>query len=135
MPMKIRIITPERVVFEDENVEAVYVRTTDGEVGILPRHIPMVASLGIGELRYVKEGRKESVAVMGGMVRTNGQEVSVLSDAAEQAEEIDAVRAREARERAEARLREKTDEVDVERARLALARSLARLKVKQPEGR
>lgn len=128
--MKLKIVTPTRTVLE-ENVEAVYAKTLDGEVGILPKHVPLVSPLDIGILRYVKEGQKEPVAVMGGLLRTNGEEISVLSTTAELAAEIDVARAQQAKERAEARLREKTAGLDMGRAETALARSLARLKATQ----
>lgn len=128
--MKLKVITPERVVYEDTDIDEVYALTTDGEVGILPQHVPMVAPLGIGLLRFVKAGKKEPIAVMGGILRTNGKEVSILSEAAELASEIDEVRAKHAQERAEARLRQQTTELDVHRAQAALNRSLIRLKAK-----
>ncbi len=127
--MKLKIVTPTRIVFEDTEIDAVYAQTADGEVGILPRHIPLVAPLNICALRYTKDNQTQTVAIMGGLLRTNGNEVSVLSDAAELAAEIDVVRAKHAKERAEARLKQTTDGIDLRRAEMALARSLARLKV------
>lgn len=129
--MKLKIVTPERIVFEENDVEAVFAKTSDGEVGILPKHIPMVAPLAVDVLRYVKAGKKEPVAVMGGLLRTNGDEISILSDAAELAKEIDVARAEQAQVRAEERLRQKSADVDVRRAEASLSRSLARLKAKQ----
>lgn len=128
--MKLKIVTPERIVFED-NVESVYAKTLDGEIGILPKHIPMVAPLDISVLRYVKEGKKEPVAIMGGLIRTDGETVSVLCNAAELVEEIDIVRAEESKKRAESYLQEEKAEIDINRAKLALNRSLVRIKTKQ----
>lgn len=128
--LTLKVITPERTVVE-EQVESVTVRTPDGEMGILPNHIPLVSSVEVHVLSYKKAGQKTSVAVMGGLLRTNGREVSVLSDAAECATEIDQVRAQEAKKRAEARLKQAASDVDMERAKYALARSLTRLKLKQ----
>ncbi len=128
--MKLRIITPERVVLESE-AEAVYAETIDGEIGILPRHIPLVTPLAVGVLRFQREGRKEPVAVMGGLLRTDGETVSVLSDAAERAEEIDALRAQHARDRAEAQLKGQLSDVDVLEVKAALMRSITRLKAKE----
>lgn len=126
--MKLRIVTPERVVYEEEGIEAVYANTVDGEVGILPRHIPLVSPLAVGVLRFVKAGKKEPVAVMGGLLSTNGENIDVLCDAAELAEQIDVVRAQEAQARAEARLKQKTEDFDTDRAQVALSRSLTRIK-------
>lgn len=124
--MKLRIVTPERLVVE-EDVEGFYGKTVNGMIGILPKHEPLVAPLDIGLMHYVKNGQKHPLAVMGGMLSTDGQNVTVLSDAAELSSEIDVVRAQHAKERAEARLREISDEVDIARARQSLSRALARL--------
>jgi F-type H+-transporting ATPase subunit epsilon len=125
--MQLKILTPERIVLE-ESVEAVYAVTEDGEIGILPRHVPLVTPMSIGVLRYVKEGQKTPVAVMGGVLHTDGEKVSILSDSAELASEIDAVRAQHAKERAEAEIRQQASQRDAQEAEAALARSLARLK-------
>lgn len=126
--MRLKIITPERVLI-DEDVEAVYGTAVDGSIGILPKHIPMVTPLAVGLLSYVQAGRKEPLAVMGGMLYTDGDTVTVLSDAAERSNEIDVVRAQHAKERAEATLRHKESEQNVDLAQQALSRAAARLKV------
>jgi F-type H+-transporting ATPase subunit epsilon len=127
--LTLRILTPERQVLETQ-ASAVYATATDGELGILSGHIPLLASLKPCVLRYTTpEGNKERVAVMGGMLETDGQQVTVLTTAAELANEIDELRAKEAKTRAEARLNERHDKVDIDRAQMALARSVARLKL------
>jgi F-type H+-transporting ATPase subunit epsilon len=129
--MHLKVVTPDRIIIDEDEITEVYAKTTDGEVGILPKHVPLVTPLEISVLRYVQNGQKQTVAVMGGLLTTNGQEVSVLSDTAEKATEIDGVRAKQAKERAEARLRQKTDDIDQERAQKAFLRSLTRLKAAQ----
>lgn len=124
----LKILTPERTVL-DTAVDALYARMPDGEFGVLKGHIPLVAPLEIAELRYVQQGQTFPVAVMGGVLQTDGDTITVLCDNAELGSEIDAVRAQHAKERAEARLRENSEEIDFHRAQLALARSLVRLKV------
>jgi F-type H+-transporting ATPase subunit epsilon len=126
--MKLAVLTPERMVLDDPAVDAVYALSTDGEVGILPRHIPLVASLSAGVMRVVRQGKTEHIAVMGGLLTTDGQRVSILTPAAECAAEIDMVRATQARERAEARLKQKQADLDTDRAGAALTRSMVRLK-------
>ena len=126
--MRLKIITPERVLV-DEDVEAVYGTAVDGAIGILPYHIPMVTPLAVGLMSYVRGGRKEPLAVMGGMLYTDGELVTVLSDAAEKSNEIDVVRAQHAKERAEAELRHKESSQNQAVAEQALARASARLKV------
>ncbi len=130
--MRLKIVTPERVVLEESDIEAVYAHTIDGDVGILPKHVPLVTPLDISVLRYVKAGQKEPVAVMGGVLRTNGKVISVLTNAAELSGEIDVARAQQAKERAEAELRQETAQTDFTRAKLALMRSLVRLKLSSP---
>lgn len=124
--MKLKIVTPERIVVEDE-VDAVYCKTTDGMVGILPHHVPLVTPLDIGVMSYVKNGQKLPLAVMGGLLNTDGKTVTVLSDAAELSNEIDLVRAQQAKARAEAELHKHNDRVDMAVTQQALARALVRL--------
>ncbi|MCE3234724.1 MAG: synthase epsilon subunit [Vampirovibrio sp.] len=124
--MKLKIVTPERIVVEEE-VEAVYGKTIDGMIGILPKHVPVVTPLEIGVMSYVKNGQKLPLAVMGGLLSTDGKSVTVLSDAAELGTEIDAVRAQHAKERAEAELNKLQDHHDIALAQQALSRALVRL--------
>jgi F-type H+-transporting ATPase subunit epsilon len=126
--MRLKIVTPERLVVEEE-VEAVYGEAVDGSIGILPHHIPMVTPLAVGLMSYVREGRKLPLTVMGGMLYTDGGSVVVLSDAAELSGEIDVIRAQKAKELAEALLRSRGETYDEAQARQALARALVRLKV------
>lgn len=125
--MKLKIVTPERVVFEDE-VDAVYARSVEGEFGVLPKHIPLVTPLEVGLVQFTQAGSKRFAAVMGGLFETNGDVATILSDTAELSDEIDRVRAEESKARAEARLREKNADVDLNRAKLSLSRALTRLK-------
>lgn len=125
--MKLKIVTPERVVL-DEDVDAVNAHAADGRLGILPRHVPLVTPLNVSVLEYAKNGETHPVAVMGGMLSTNGDEVTILSNAAELTGEIDRLRAEQARNRAEARLKERLEDVDTARAERALARAMTRLK-------
>jgi F-type H+-transporting ATPase subunit epsilon len=94
------IVTPERVLLRDEAV-SLTAPGVEGSFGILANHAPMLAELGIGELRYRRaDGREQFLAVGGGFLQVFNNEVSVLAEAAERAEEIDVDRARLARERA-----------------------------------
>jgi F-type H+-transporting ATPase subunit epsilon len=124
--MKLKIVTPERMVVEEE-VDAVYGKTIDGMVGILPKHVPLVTPLEIGVMSFVKNGQKHPLAVMGGLLSTDGDSVTVLSDAAELSNEIDAVRAQHAKERAEAELHKLNERHDIAVAQQALSRALVRL--------
>ncbi len=128
--MRLKILTPERTILDEENVDEVFARSTEGEFGVLPQHLPLVAPLAISLLRYTKNGKKDVAVVMGGMFSTDGQSVTVLTDAGELSSEIDKTRANHAIERATARLREKTSDTDLdsERAQRSLDRAQIRLK-------
>lgn len=124
--LKLKIITPQRVLLEEE-VESVYSITTSGEVGILPDHVAYMTPLDIGVTRYEKSKQKEFVSVIGGILQVKDNIVTILSNNAEIGDQIDVARANAARERAEALLKLGKD-VDVERARAALTRALTRIR-------
>lgn len=98
--LKLEIVTPEKKVF-DESVDAVTVPTASGEAGILPNHAPLISALKPGILSYSLKGSTERLAIGGGFVEVSSNKVSVLTDAAETASEIDADAARTEREAAE----------------------------------
>ena len=98
--LRLEIVTPERRVL-DESVEAVTVPTASGEAGILTNHAPLVSALTPGVLSYSLKGATERVAIAGGFVEVSSNTVSVLTDSAETAAEIDVEAARAAREAAE----------------------------------
>ncbi|ATY86239.1 F0F1 ATP synthase subunit epsilon [Kyrpidia spormannii] len=122
------IVTPERTVYS-RPVEMVILRGAEGDLGILPGHMPLVTTLPIGLVRIKEEGRWSLVALSGGFLEVRPDRVTVLAEAAELPEEIDVVRAERARERAERRLAEKgRPDIDYVRAELALKRALNRLR-------
>lgn len=127
--MQFTLYTPDRQLIDDTEVTAVYASAQGtGHFGILPGHQPMIAALGVDVLRFEKAGRQVPVAVLGGLLETDGEHVTVLAQSAELGDDIDHARAEQARERAEARLREKAGNVDGARAERALSRAMARLK-------
>lgn len=127
-PATFEVVTPEEKILEEE-VESVIAPGTEGYLGVLPRHTPLLTTLKPGVVRYRKVGdRTESLAVSGGFMEAGPDRVVILADTAELASDIDVERALRARERAEKRLRERSPDLDVARAEAALARSLARLK-------
>ena len=109
--------------------ESLVFTTLDGMVGILADHLPTVYAVSAGELRYTVNGKTQVLAVGDGMARVAGDKVTILVDFAERADEIDGIRAKEAKERAEARLRAKNDAASVAHAEAALSRAIARLAV------
>jgi F-type H+-transporting ATPase subunit epsilon len=127
--LRFEVITGERIVYQDTDVDMVVAPGTEGTLGILPQHAPLVSTLQPGELRVKKGGTEVSMVVTGGFLEVTGDRVLVLADAAERADEIDLARAEEARRRAQERLATRQHEVDLIRAEAALRRSLIRLRV------
>ena len=100
MPLHLEIVTPERLAYSDD-VDSVQLPGSEGELGILPHHAPLLATLGAGELRIRKGGQEESFAVFGGFVQVRPDKVIVMAETADLASEIDLETAREARREAE----------------------------------
>jgi F-type H+-transporting ATPase subunit epsilon len=98
--IKLEIVTPEKKVF-DETVDSVTVPTATGEVGILPNHSPLISSLKPGILSFAGKGASEKMVVAGGFVEVSTNKVSVLTDIAEKADEIDVEAAKAEREAAQ----------------------------------
>ena len=131
MPIHLEVITPERTVYEDD-VDMVIAPGSEGYLGILPHHAPLLTALGHGEFRVKKGGGEEVLAVFGGFMDVRGDRVVVLTEAAEPAEEIDAQRAQAARDRAHEMLAAgPVSAADEARARVALQRALLRLRVSE----
>jgi F-type H+-transporting ATPase subunit epsilon len=129
MPIQLEIVTPERLVYEDE-VDSVNVPGVEGELGILPHHAALVSMLGYGELRIRKGGAEESFAIVGGFVQVRPDKVVVMAETADLAAEIDLERAQEARREAERALETGyTEGADLSAARAALQQALMRIRV------
>jgi len=125
--IRLELVTPERPLVS-EDVEEVVAPGFEGEFGVLPEHTHYLAILSIGVLRYRRGAETRKIAVGGGFAEVTPGRVLVLAEVAERAEEIDVERARRARERAEAALREVSlDDETYGQARAALLRALARL--------
>ena len=99
MPLKLEIVTPERLAFSDE-VDAVVLPGIDGELGVLPHHAPLVSMLGLGELRIRKGPITESFAIVGGFLQVRPDKVVVMAETADMASEIDLEKARQAQREA-----------------------------------
>jgi F-type H+-transporting ATPase subunit epsilon len=129
MPILLEIVTPERLAYSDE-VDAVVLPGSEGEMGVLPHHAPLVSSLGVGELRFRKGGVEESFAIVGGFVQVRPDRVVVMAETADMASEIDLERAQEARKEAERALESGYHEgADLAAARAALQQALLRIRV------
>lgn len=133
--LSVDVITAERIVYSDSEIDVVVAPGIMGELGILPAHAPLMTFLGPGELLLRKGTEETSMAVTGGFLEVRDNKVVVLAEAAERAEEIDLARAEEARRRAEQRIAQREKTEDMARAEAALRRSLIRLKVAQRKRR
>lgn len=122
-----KLITPERIVFEDD-VDAIYAMGEKGSFGILPNHIPFMSSLAIDTARVVKNGEEIIFSVIGGAFQFKNNEAIILTEVAEKGSDIDKARAELAKERAEAKLGSAETERDIKHANLAIAKAMARLK-------
>jgi len=131
VPLRLEVITPERVVYTDD-VDMVIAPATDGYVGILPHHAPLLTTLGPGEFRVKKGGVEEVLAVFGGFMDVRGDRVVVLTEDAEHAEDIDAQQAQVARDRAQQALQAgPMSAAEEARARASLQRALVRIRVSE----
>ena len=124
----LRVITPDRVFYENQ-VQMVEFDTTEGEIGVLPGHIPMTVIIRPGILTITEAGGDKEAALHAGFAEILPNRVTILAEIIEWPDEIDEERATAALERAKARLREKASTTDLARAELALQRAVARIEV------
>jgi F-type H+-transporting ATPase subunit epsilon len=129
MPLLLEIVTPERLAYSD-TVDAVVLPGSEGELGVLPHHAPLVSMLGVGELRIRKDGAEESFAIVGGFLQVRPDKVVVMAETADMASEIDLEKAQEARREAERALETGYHEgADLAAARASLQAALLRIRV------
>ena len=127
--LSLQIVTPERVVFSEEDVESVTVPGVDGELTILPSHAALMTGINPGPLLFRKSGQEVDVALSGGFLEVRDDKVTVLADTAERSDEIDAARAEESRRLAAEQLASHEGQIDVAAAMASLGRAQARLRV------
>jgi F-type H+-transporting ATPase subunit epsilon len=131
MPIKLEIVTPERLVF-DETVDGVTLPGSEGELGVLPNHAPLVSTLGVGELKIRSGGSEDWFAIVGGFVQVLPDKVVVMAETADLSSEIDLEKAQAARRDAEHALESGYHEgMDLSAARAALQAALLRERVAQ----
>jgi F-type H+-transporting ATPase subunit epsilon len=129
MPLQLEIVTPERLAYSD-TVDAVQLPGAEGEMGVLPHHAPLLATLGVGELRIRKGAEEEVFAIVGGFVQVRPDKVVVMAETADMASEIDLEKAQEARREAERALESGYHEgADLAVARAALQQALLRIRL------
>jgi F-type H+-transporting ATPase subunit epsilon len=129
MSLLLEIVTPERLAYSD-TVDAVVLPGSEGEMGVLPHHAPLLATLGVGELRIRKGGSEEAFAIVGGFVQVRPDKVVVMAETADMASDIDIEKAQEARREAERALESGYHEgADLAAARAALQQALLRIRL------
>lgn len=130
---KVTIITPDGTVYDNDNATMVIMNTSGGQMGIMAKHVPVLASLTISELRIKHDqGTDEVAAVNGGIMQFDGETALITADSAEIPEKIDVARAEEAKQRAEEAIRKAKEahrQNDLARAEVHLKRAVNRLKV------
>ena len=138
MPLSLSVVTAERTVLQRDDVQRLIVPTTEGQITILPSHVPLMTALGFGEMVAVTPQGPIAMAIFGGFLQVARNVVTVLADSAERADEIDEARAEAARERAQRRISgvapDRDEAIDQLRAQLALQRALLRLRVRRRHG-
>jgi F-type H+-transporting ATPase subunit epsilon len=133
--LQLEIVTPDHFVLREE-VDELQVPGKNGYLGILPGHAPLITEMQIGEISYRQGEATSFLSVAGGYCEVLPDQVTILAERAEKAEQIDVNRALAAKERAEKRLTDlQNQDVDYGRAQLSLQRALVRLQVSQKRSR
>ncbi len=135
MTLSVHVVTAEREVYAEDGVDAVVAPGVQGELTVLPHHAPLLTMIKPGILRLIKGSDETDVAITGGFLEVKDDRVTILADAAERAEEIDTVRAEEARRQAERTLEERGDTEELVAAAASLQRSLLRLRAAEKRRR
>jgi F-type H+-transporting ATPase subunit epsilon len=128
--LELEIVTPDAVVVS-EDVHMVTLPAVEGQMGVLPHHVPLLTQIVPGEVIVRKDNHEIFLAIGAGLVQVMGDRVSIVTDMAVASDSIDEAKAEEARQRAAARLRDKISDEEVASVNAALARSLAQLRVKR----
>lgn len=129
--LKLKIVTPEKIVYERE-IFQITIPTASGEITVLPNHIPLVSVLAPGEIKIVDKDGDHNIALSGGFLEIRGQnEIILLADHAERADEIDLEKAETARKRAEEEMQaiKNTEDVDFAKLQAIIDREMNRIRI------
>lgn len=129
--LTLNLITPEKQLIADLQVDMVVLPALLGEMGILPGHVKTIVQLGMGSLRYKKDGKEETFAALGGFVEVLNDVVNVFAESASLAGEIDEEAEKQKIKAAKASLSNKDADIDFELAELEIKQAIARMKVKK----
>src|SRR5579884_1383299 len=131
MPLSLDIVTPERVVLSEDGFDIIVAPGSEGELGLLPRHAPLMTTLDVGELRARRGNEELHLFIAGGCLEIREDEVTILADTAERSEEIDIALAEEARRRAAEAMATRRADIDVAAVLASARRAEVRIKVAQ----
>lgn len=124
----VQVVSPDRIFFE-EDIEMLEIKTTEGEIGVLAGHIPLTSIIAPGVVRFMVNGESKEAALHDGFLEILPDRVMILAESCEWPDEIDMNRAREAKSRAERRLKGSEGEINEARAEMALRKALLRLEL------
>jgi len=130
--IKLKIVTPDKIIYENDSVSQITIPTSTGEITVLPNHIPLISIIQPGELTIVQSDGTKHIAIIGGFIEMRDQnELYILADNAELAEEIDVDRAEQARKKAIEQMEQikNKDDVDYARLQAVIDREMNRLKI------
>lgn len=127
----LNLITPEKQLISNLEVDMVILPALLGEMGVLPGHVKTIAQLDLGSLRYKKDGKEEEFAVLGGFAEVLNDTVNVFAEGADLAEEIDEEAEKQKLKRAKESLSNKDADIDFELAEIEIKQAIARMKVKR----
>ena len=128
--LKLEIVTPQAIVYS-EDVHMVTLPAAEGEMGVYPGHVRLITQVVPGEIIVTKDGADSALAVGEGLIEVTPTRVSILTDMAIRAENIDEAKVEEARQRAAARLQEKISDEEVATVNASMVRALAQLQVRR----
>jgi F-type H+-transporting ATPase subunit epsilon len=129
------VVTPEKRILSEDSVSYVGIDTLDGQIGILPKHIPLYAPLKQGELIYRKDNKEFYVAIHGGFIEVANDRVTILADDAAVADDINELLVEEARQRAQDAMNNKISDEEFALAEAAMRKALLELKVVKKRSR
>ena len=129
--LQLNLITPQKQLLNAVEVDFVALPALEGELGVLPGHIPMIVQLGYGSLRYKQDGKEEDFAVLGGFAEILHESVNVFAEGASLADEIDEEEEKQKIKRAKESLSNKDADIDFELAEIEIKQALTRMKVKK----
>ncbi|MBR3603793.1 MAG: ATP synthase F1 subunit epsilon [Elusimicrobiaceae bacterium] len=129
--LKLNLITPQKQLLKELEVQSVVLPAFLGELGVMPGHIPMMVQLGFGSLRYKQDGKEEEFAVLGGFAEILQDSVNVFAESAGLAGEIDEEEEKQKIKRAKESLSKKDADIDFELAEIEIKQALTRMKVKK----